>query len=39
MSRTTGAPGHTILVVDDDEQLRRVISTNLELAGYNVSSF
>ena len=36
MSRTTGAPGHTILVVDDDEQLRRVISTNLELAGYNV---
>ena len=36
MSRTAGAPGHTILVVDDDEQLRRVISTNLELAGYNV---
>ncbi len=36
MSRTTGAPGHTILVVDDDEQLRRVISTNLELAGYTV---
>jgi len=29
-------PGRTILVVDDDEQLRRVISTNLELAGFRV---
>ena len=36
MNRIEEAARHTILVVDDDEQLRCVISTNLELAGYNV---
>jgi diguanylate cyclase (GGDEF)-like protein len=28
--------GHRVLVVDDDRNLRKIISTNLELAGYGV---
>jgi len=31
------AAGRSILVVDDDRNLRKIIATNLELAGYDVS--
>ncbi|HTU69237.1 MAG TPA: response regulator [Candidatus Baltobacteraceae bacterium] len=30
--------GHRVLVVDDDRNLRKIISTNLELAGFTVES-
>ncbi len=30
--------GHRVLVVDDDRNLRKIISTNLELAGYHVAT-
>jgi diguanylate cyclase (GGDEF)-like protein len=30
--------GHRVLVVDDDRNLRKIISTNLELAGYEVAT-
>jgi diguanylate cyclase (GGDEF)-like protein len=30
--------GHRVLVVDDDRNLRKIISTNLELAGYQVET-
>ncbi|HTX58139.1 MAG TPA: response regulator [Verrucomicrobiae bacterium] len=30
--------GHRVLVVDDDRNLRKIISTNLELAGYTVET-
>jgi CheY-like chemotaxis protein len=30
--------GHHVLVVDDDRNLRKIISTNLELAGYKVAT-
>jgi len=30
--------GHHILVVDDDRNLRKIITTNLELAGYEVTA-
>jgi diguanylate cyclase (GGDEF)-like protein len=30
--------GHRVLVVDDDRNLRKIISTNLELAGFNVET-
>jgi diguanylate cyclase (GGDEF)-like protein len=30
--------GHRVLVVDDDRNLRKIISTNLELAGYAVET-
>lgn len=32
------ALGHKVLVVDDDRNLRKIISTNLELAGYHVAT-
>jgi diguanylate cyclase (GGDEF)-like protein len=32
------ALGHRVLVVDDDRNLRKIISTNLELAGYEVAT-
>jgi diguanylate cyclase (GGDEF)-like protein len=32
------ALGHKVLVVDDDRNLRKIISTNLELAGYHVTT-
>lgn len=32
------ALGHRVLVVDDDRNLRKIISTNLELAGYEVTT-
>jgi diguanylate cyclase (GGDEF)-like protein len=32
------ALGHRVLVVDDDRNLRKIISTNLELAGYEVGT-
>ncbi len=31
-------PGHRVLVVDDDRNLRKIIATNLELAGFVVES-
>jgi diguanylate cyclase (GGDEF)-like protein len=31
-------PGHRVLVVDDDRNLRKIISTNLELAGFAVET-
>lgn len=31
-------PGHRVLVVDDDRNLRKIISTNLELAGFTVET-
>ncbi len=30
--------GHRVLVVDDDRNLRKIISTNLEIAGYTVDA-
>jgi diguanylate cyclase (GGDEF)-like protein len=38
MMRETGGAGHRVLVVDDDRNLRKIISTNLELAGYDVAT-
>jgi DNA-binding response OmpR family regulator len=32
------AVGHRVLVVDDDRNLRKIITTNLELAGYQVAT-
>ena len=32
------APGHRVVVVDDDKNLRKIIATNLELAGFSVES-
>jgi diguanylate cyclase (GGDEF)-like protein len=32
------AVGHRVLVVDDDKNLRKIITTNLELAGYEVAT-
>lgn len=32
------ALGHRVLVIDDDRNLRKIISTNLELAGYSVET-
>jgi len=31
-------PGHRVLVVDDDRNLRKIIATNLELAGFSVET-
>jgi len=31
-------PGHRVLVVDDDRNLRKIITTNLELAGFSVEA-
>jgi len=36
MKRLDDADGKRILVVDDDRNLRKIIQTNLELAGYDV---
>ena len=38
MKQFEDAPGKRILVVDDDRNLRKIIQTNLELAGYDVST-
>ncbi len=38
MKRMDEGNGKSILVVDDDRNLRKIIQTNLELAGYDVSS-
>ncbi len=38
MRRPDEAAGKRILVVDDDRNLRKIIQTNLELAGYDVST-
>jgi diguanylate cyclase (GGDEF)-like protein len=35
---TEPAPGHRVLVVDDDRNLRKIIATNLELAGFIVET-
>jgi diguanylate cyclase (GGDEF)-like protein len=36
--RTAESTGKRILVVDDDRNLRKIIQTNLELAGYDVTT-
>lgn len=36
MKELAQGPGHRVLVVDDDRNLRKIISTNLELAGFAV---
>ncbi|HUN29505.1 MAG TPA: response regulator [Alphaproteobacteria bacterium] len=36
MKEIAQGPGHRVLVVDDDRNLRKIISTNLELAGFAV---
>jgi diguanylate cyclase (GGDEF)-like protein len=38
MKELAQGPGHRVLVVDDDRNLRKIISTNLELAGFTVES-
>ncbi|HKU68363.1 MAG TPA: response regulator, partial [Candidatus Baltobacteraceae bacterium] len=38
MRQFEDASGKRILVVDDDRNLRKIIQTNLELAGYDVST-
>jgi diguanylate cyclase (GGDEF)-like protein len=38
MKRLAEANGKHILVVDDDRNLRKIIQTNLELAGYDVTT-
>ncbi len=38
MRRLDDAHGKRILVVDDDRNLRKIIQTNLELAGYDVTT-
>ncbi|MDQ2681493.1 MAG: response regulator [Candidatus Eremiobacteraeota bacterium] len=38
MKHFNDAEGKCILVIDDDRNLRRIIATNLELAGYEVKS-
>jgi diguanylate cyclase (GGDEF)-like protein len=38
MKNVPYALGHRVLVVDDDRNLRKIISTNLELAGYQVTT-
>lgn len=38
MRQLDDASGKRILVVDDDRNLRKIIQTNLELAGYDVST-
>jgi diguanylate cyclase (GGDEF)-like protein len=38
MKQFDDAAGKRILVVDDDRNLRKIIQTNLELAGYDVST-
>lgn len=37
MKNILEGPGHRVLVVDDDRNLRKIISTNLELAGFTVA--
>lgn len=38
MKEIAQGPGHRVLVVDDDRNLRKIISTNLELAGFAVET-
>ncbi|MDQ2662625.1 MAG: response regulator [Candidatus Eremiobacteraeota bacterium] len=38
MTPASEAAGKRILVVDDDRNLRKIIATNLEIAGYDVTS-
>ena len=38
MKNIVEGPGHRVLVVDDDRNLRKIISTNLELAGFSVET-
>ena len=38
MKEIAQGPGHRVLVVDDDRNLRKIISTNLELAGFTVET-
>ena len=38
MRTMTEGAGHRVLVVDDDRNLRKIIGTNLELAGFGVET-
>ncbi|HTX56224.1 MAG TPA: response regulator [Candidatus Acidoferrales bacterium] len=38
MKEIAQGPGHRVLVVDDDRNLRKIITTNLELAGFSVEA-
>ncbi len=38
MKNLVDGPGHRVLVVDDDRNLRKIIATNLELAGFAVET-